>query len=121
MIYFSYEKIYLLARGDPSKIMFLFKKLISKDKELFPYLTGNNWIVNPIVFSFTRNSDVKCAEFLGLLSFRHLAEYKLYGKTELSVHDLPSWVSINTLEPSSLWELRGDKIFFPTESNQIIL
>lgn len=120
LLFYSYEKIYLLARGDSTKIMLLFKRLLDKKYDALSTLQGNNWIVNPSIFALTREDNVRCAEFLGLLSFRHYAEYKCTGKTELSVRDLPSWVKLSSLTPSTLWSLHGNTIVFPTEKPLIL-
>lgn len=115
MLFYSYEKLYLLARGDSAKIMELFAKLLANKRDAKACLSGNNWILNPQFMFLTKSNAIQRAEFLGLLSFRHYAEYKSIGKTELSVRDLPSWVDLSKLTPSTLWEKEGNKIIFPTE------
>ena len=120
MLFYSYEKLYLLQRGDSDKIMYLFKRLVQNKPDALSTLSGNNWIVNPTVFTLTNQDSVQCAEFLGLLSFRHYAEFKCTGKTELSVRDLPSWITLSSLTPSPLWVLRGNEIVFPTENPPIL-
>jgi hypothetical protein len=121
LLFYSYEKLYLLSRGEPAKIMSLFKKLMFNKLDVLAYLSGNNWIVEPSILLLTNCSDLQCSEFLGLLSFRHYSEYKYSGKTELSVRDLPSWVDLSRLTPSTLWHKEGNKIMFPTECPPIII
>lgn len=121
MLFYSYEKLYLLQRGDSAKIMNLFGRLVQNKHDVTAYLTGPNWILNPQFLLFlTKTSDIQKAEFLGLLSFRHYSEYKTTGKTELSVRDLPSWITLSSLTPSPLWVLRGNEIVFPTENPPIL-
>lgn len=121
MLFYSYEKLYLLQRGDSAKIMNLFGRLVQNKHDVTAYLTGHNWILNPQFLFLTKTSDIQKAEFLGLLSFRHYSEYKTTGKTELSVRDLPSWVDLSKLTPSTLWQKEGNTIVFPTENPPIVL
>lgn len=116
MLFFSYDKIYLLARGNPSKMVYLFHQLRTKEFGAKETLSGNNWIIYPEKLTYTSATHVQVAEFLGLISFRNYADYRCTGKTELSVRDLPSWIDLKILSPSTLWKLQGDTIVFPTET-----
>lgn len=120
MRFFSYERLFLLARGDPANIMYLFRRLLENKPDVLAYLSGSNWIVEPSALMLTKESDLQCSEFLGLISFRQYAEYKCSGKTELSVRDLPSWVDLSCLTPSNLWYKKGSTMYFPTENPPIL-
>lgn len=88
MITFSYEKIYLLAEGDPMKML-----------ELFSYhsqtgqLNGINWILNEqVVLENTAGvAPQMLAEYLGLCSFR---DNKTHA-THLPLEYIPNWVPLS--------------------------
>lgn len=119
MLFFSYEKLYLVARGDSTRILSIFEYLL-KDKR-YSFLGGNNWIVNPQFLLMSRANSIQKAECLGLLSFRHYADYKVLNNTSLALKDLPSWVDLSKLTPSTLWQKEGNTIVFPTENPPIVL
>lgn len=76
---------------------------------------GNSFILNPEAILEHKNfySNTELAEYVGLASFRNLAEYITTGQKTLSIADSP--LNIETIKSNRLLTLTDGKVYFRWE------
>lgn len=106
MKFYSFEKLYLLSHGNPTKILDYFKDEIE----------GENFIVNPkaLVDAFWVSEQHK-AEYLGLCALRNYNDYAINKEVDLDRDLIPDWVPISVIEENPLVTLTETKIIFNKE------
>ena len=98
---FNYESIFILAHGDPTKMLHYFKESS----------VGINFIVNPkaLVDAFWV-TDRQKAEYLGICALRSYSDYQTKGEVDLSLDLVPNWVSLDIIKQNPLIQLTETKI-----------
>lgn len=88
MVTFSYEKIFLLAEGNPKKMLELFSYHCKTGQ-----LNGINWIINEqVVLENTANTNtLALAEYLGLCALRDNKTHAV----DLPLINIPRWIPLS--------------------------
>lgn len=117
MLFYDYEKIYILARGNSSLIVQIIRRMVD-DPEAHVMLTGRSFILNEntIVYNKRKLSDRQLAEYLGLLSFRNYAEYSFSKDASLDMQYIPPWVPRAVIEHHPLIAINKSKLTFIEEN-----
>lgn len=117
MIFFNYERIYVLAKANPDLMVSYFTGLV-RDQELSAALIGPNFILNERVITNNpfRLSKQQLAEYLGVLSFRNYADYKFTGDTSLDINLFPPWVPKSVVQNHPLIAINANKLIFSEEN-----
>lgn len=107
MRFFDFEKIYIAAHGDPSKMMEYYGN---------PRYIGTDFIVNPkaLVDAFFV-SDLHKAEYLGICALRSYEDYKRHNEVDILISDLPPWVSLDVIKDNPLVKITDKKIILDKE------
>lgn len=106
MKFFTYESIFLLAHGNPTKML-----------EYYVDSTeGINFIVNPkaLVDAFWV-SDKHKAEYLGLCALRSYDDYLDNYEVDVSLDLVPEWVSVDVIKSNPLALITNTKIILLKE------
>jgi hypothetical protein len=106
MVRFSYEKLFIAARGDSDLIVKLFKENKA---------SGISFINNENVIYNSNLPKRVLAEYLGICSLRNYAHYSLTNDLTLDLVSIPSWVPDVVLETNPLIKIQTNKIIFPYE------
>lgn len=116
MIFFNYEKLYVLSGADSSLIVLYFTNLV-RDINMYKDLVGGSFVVNEKVITNNpyRLSNQQLAEYLGILSFRNYANYKFTRDSGLSLEMIPPWIPRDVLQNNPLIEIKSNKIIFNEE------
>lgn len=116
MLFFDYERIFILARGNSNVIINLVRKLI-EDPKLMVLISGSSFILNPdvIYYNTYKLSNRQLAEYLGLLALRNFAEYKISKDTSLDIQYVPIWIPRKVIDTNPLIEISKDKLKFIEE------
>lgn len=116
MLFFDFEKIFLLAKGNSKSIVQLIRRMVSNPEMCKPLL-GMSFIINEsiIIDNPRKLSDRQLAEYLGILSFRSYAEYKFTGDSSLDMQYLPTWVHKSVVEENPLIAINKSKLTFIEE------
>lgn len=116
MLFFDYEKIFLIAKGN-SKLMVDLIRRMYNEPEATKMLRGNSYILNEevIVFNTYKLTNRQLAEYLGVLSLRNYAEYKFSGDSSLDMQVIPPWVPKVVFENNPLIAIQKSKITFIEE------
>lgn len=116
MIFFNYEKIYILAKGNPKLIVQCLENL-KCNPEANKLLVGDSFIINEdvVLSNPEKLSPLELAEYLGILSFRSYADYALSGKSSLDIQAVPLWIPKTVITTNSLIKIDRDKLIFEKE------
>lgn len=103
---FNYEKIYMAAHGNPTRLLTLFAASTS----------GPNFIVNPreLANAFWVPDRLK-AEYLGLCSLRSYEQFLYNGTVDLPLLELPPWVPLKVVKENPLVTVTNTHIIFNKE------
>jgi|TARA_B110000908_G_scaffold172075_1_gene237451 hypothetical protein len=107
MKFFTYETIFLLAHGDPTKMLDYYRDSTE----------GINFIVNPnaLVKAFWV-SDRHKAEYLGLCALRSYEDYLSNKQVDVCLSLVPEWVSLEVVKSNPLATLTNTKIILNKEN-----
>lgn len=116
MMFFDYEKIYLLSRGNSDLIVKLFNRMLT-EPEAHKLLVGSSFILNELVISDNSRKlpNRQLAEYLGLLSLRNYAEYKFTNDPSLDMQYVPIWIPRIVIDTNPLIAINQSKINFIEE------
>ncbi|QFR57716.1 hypothetical protein CPT_Slocum_159 [Serratia phage Slocum] len=116
MIFFNYERIYVLAKANPDLIVSYFTDLV-RDINMNEALIGPSYILNEKVVTNNphRLSKQQLAEYLGVLSFRNYADYKFTGDTSLDMFLFPAWVPKDVVLNNPLIAIKSNRLIFIEE------
>lgn len=116
MLFFDFEKIFLLAKGNSKSIVHLIRRMAENPEANKPLL-GMSFIINEstIIDNNRKLSDRQLAEYLGILSFRSYAEYKFTGDPSLDMQYLPTWIPKQVVEENPLIAINKSKLNFIEE------
>jgi len=103
MITFSYEDLFIAARGDPHLII-----------QFLEYSTGYDFILDEYPLFLPVSALVK-AEYLGIASLRGIDKYMLNGDNTLDIDLIPPHHDIQIIQTNPLISVEGGKILFPYE------
>lgn len=116
MLFFDFEKVFLLAKGNSNSIVHLIRQMVINPEAYRP-LQGMSFIINEsTIIDNARNlPNRQLAEYLGILSFRGYAEYKFTGDSSLDMQYLPTWIPKQVVETNPLIEINKSKLNFIEE------
>ena len=117
MLFFDYEKIYVLSCGKSKQIV-QYIKLLKHEPLKYKLLNGNSFILNEdiVVDNPLRLSDQQLAEYLGLLSLRSYDQYLLTSDSSLDMENLYPWIPREVVETNPLIAINQSKLIFIKES-----
>ncbi|ATS94083.1 hypothetical protein P13BB106kb_p099 [Pectobacterium phage DU_PP_V] len=117
MLFFNYEKIYILSKGNPQLIVQCLSNLVS-NPEANELLVGNSFIVNEnVIINNPYNlSALELSEYLGILSFRNYSDYHTQKITSLDIQSVPLWIPKLVITTNKLIEINRDKLIFIEEN-----
>ena len=104
VIFYNYELCYILAAGDPTKILKYFE-LTKNNSESYSF------IINPSILKSRKYSHLQLAEFLGICSLRNYDDYVANKTVDLDRSLIPPWIDVDSL---------SNPLIVPTE-HKIIL
>ena len=126
MITYNWLKVYKLAKGHPRKIMDIMDYIVNRPipKDDYDVETkkmavidweGDSYLINPEPVLENRPifTDKELAEYVGLASFRNLAEYKTTKRKTLPVSDSP--VEIESYKDNKLLSVVDNQVYFKWE------
>lgn len=118
MLFFDYEKIYILSCGNSKLIVHYLKKL-KNESEAFKLLKGNSFIINEdsILKNSHNVSTQQLAEYIGILSIRSYSTYLLTGESSLDIELLYPWIPKTVIETNPLIATKQNKLIFIEEIN----
>lgn len=116
MVFFDYQKMWVLAKGDSTLLLHYFKELVKKS-EGYTFLVGDAFIVNEDTVLKNRDklSDRQLAEYLGICALRPYAPYKYRGITDLPLELFPAYIPKIVVEGIPILKVQGNKLHFPKE------
>lgn len=117
MIFFNYERIYVLAKANPDMIISYFIDL-AKEPLLNEVLIGPSFIINEgiVVNNPYRLSKQQLAEYLGILSLRNYADYKFTKDASLDLLLFPPWIPKDVVQTNPLIAITATKLIFSEEN-----
>lgn len=107
MIFFDYEKCFLLSHGNVA--------LLLKYIELIP---GDNFIVNEkvVIDNPYKLTKLQLANYVGLCSLRNYSDYKIHGDPNLDISFVPPWVPKIVIEQCPLIEIKSSQLIYKEEN-----
>lgn len=113
MLFFDYEKIFLVSKGNSNIMVNLIRRMVD-DPDAHRMLNGSSYILNESVIVYNPNklSNRQLAEYLGLCSLRNYAEYKFSGDSTLDMQQLPPWIPREVIETNPLIVINKSKLNF---------
>lgn len=116
MIFYSFEKLWLLGLGNPMIMVKAFQELVA-GTEGYEVLKGEDFIVHQGVV--TQNpynlSYQQLAEYLGLCALRNYQNYRTIGYTDLDMAHVPEWVQPEVVKNHPLISLNKSSLIFEKE------
>lgn len=106
MVFFNYELCYILAAGDPKKILKYFERTKNSSQSF-------SFIMNPSILKSRKYSYLQRAEFLGVCSLRNYDDYVANKTTDLDRSLIPPWVDIDEIA-------KTNPLIVPTEHTIIL-
>lgn len=118
MLFFNYEKIYILAAGQ-SHLIIDYLKNIKFKPEQYNALTGNSFVINEnvILNNNYKLSKQQLAEYLGILSIRSYQHYLVSNDSSLDIQLLYPWIPREVVETNPLIAIKQNKLIFIEEIN----
>lgn len=126
MVTYGWLTVYKQAKGYPSVILDIMEYVIERPipKDNYDVRTkkmsnidwsGDSFLLNPKALVANRHNfkEKELAEYVGLASFRNLAEYKTTGRKTLAVEDCP--VPIESIQENRLLTIHEGQIYFKWE------
>lgn len=116
MLFFDYEKIYVLAAGK-SDLIVNYLKNIKYKPEQYGLLQGNSFILNEdvVIKNKYHLSSQQLAEYLGILSIRSYNNYLVSGDTSLDIQLIYPWIPREVVETNPLIAIKQNKLIFKEE------
>lgn len=116
MIFFDYEKIYILSKGNPKLIVQCLENLVL-EPEANKLLVGHSFIINESIITYNpfKLPYLMLAEYLGVLSFRNYSDYTLTGSSSLDIQSVPLWIPKQVITTNKLITIDRDKLIFNEE------
>ena len=116
MLFFDYEKIYVLAAGR-SDLIIRYIKNIKYKPEQYKMLLGSSFIVNEGVVIWNSNhlTSQQLAEYIGILSIRSYHNYLVSGDTSLDIQLIYPWIPREVVENNPLIAIKQNKLIFNEE------
>lgn len=116
MLFYDYEKIYILSVGRSDLILHYLKKL-KDEPDAHKMLLGNSFIINEdVVIRNTRHlTKQQLAEYLGILSIRSYSTYLLTEDSSLDMEMLYPWIPKTVVETNPLIAIKQTKLIFNEE------
>lgn len=116
MLFFDYEKIYILAAGK-SNLIVKYLKNIKHKPEQYTALIGNSFIINEEIVLFNKYmlSPQQLAEYLGILSIRSYQNYLVSNDSSLDIQLLYPWIPREVVETNPLIAIKQNKLIFIEE------
>lgn len=116
MIFFDYEKIYLLSYGKADLII-QYLRYMKENPEATTAIRGNSFILNESVILDNPYGldDRTLAEYVGILALRNYATFKLTGDTSLPMVSYPAWLPAEIVESNPLIQKFQQKLIFKEE------
>ena len=116
MLFFDYEKIFLVSKGNSNIMVNLIRRMYD-EPEAHKMLGGSSYILNEkvIVFNTYKLTNRQLAEYLGVLSLRNYAEYQVSGDSSLDMQIIPPWVPKVVFENNPLIAINKSKLTFIEE------
>ena len=122
MLRYDWKKICKYAGNSSSRVVIILKAMIhpvmpkNRFDPIYRYyymdFTGLSFLINPysLLASRGKYTDKEIADYLGLASFRNLAEYKLTGKLTLDLSHSP--LGKDAINKNRLLHLEDNNIYF---------
>lgn len=106
MLFFDWEKLYLLTHGNSALIL-----------EYLDKVGGNSFILNEAVVleNPLGLTELQRANYLGLCSLRNYADYKMHGQKDLPVWMIPDWIPQSAIKECPLITITNNLIIFDKE------
>lgn len=116
MTFFDYEKIWLLALGNPMLMIKLFRKVVEQT-EGYQTLEGENFILNPSVILDNPNNLTyqQLSEYLGLCALRNFQTYKQTRDTDIDMAYVPEYIHATVVKTNPLIQIHKSKLIFYKE------
>ncbi len=129
MVLYNWHTVYQHSQGTPSLILDILSYIINRPipKNIYDVKirnlqrvdwSGDSFLINPEAILNNRNhySDKELAEYVGLASFRSLAEYKTTKLKTLPIEHSP--VDVETLKTNRLLCIMNSNIYFQWEETK---
>lgn len=126
MVTYEWLKIFKQSQGSPSIILDILTYIVERPipKDDYDIITkrmskidwsGDSFLLNPQAVIDNRHffKEKELAEYVGLASFRNLAEYKTTGRKTLPVKECP--VKLESIKDNRLLSIVNNQIYFKWE------
>ena len=122
MLLYDWKKISKEAGMSSRRIILAVYSMIARElpknryDPLFRYIkqdfTGSSFLVNPYALFHNRHlwTEKEVADYIGLASYRNLAEYRIHGKLTLDLSHSP--VGKDAINKNRLLRIEGNDIHF---------